>query len=51
MFIHYSFQILFIRMHLSEAFHVTNGVIQGGILSPYLFAVYLDDLSLELNNI
>ena len=29
----------------SEAFSVSNGVRQGGILSPYLFAVYMDDLS------
>jgi len=35
----------------SEAFHVSNGVRQGGVLSPYLFAVYLDDLSTEINNI
>jgi len=35
----------------SEAFHVSNGVRQGGVLSPYLFAVYLDDLSKEINNI
>jgi len=27
-----------------------KGVV-GGVLSPYLFAVYLDDLSNELNNI
>ena len=37
--------------HLSEPFLVTNGVRQMGVLSPYLFAVYLDDPSIELNNI
>jgi len=51
MFIHYLLKTLFIHMYLSEPFHVANGVIQGRVLSPYLFAVYLDDLSLELNNI
>jgi len=35
----------------SEPFHVSNGVRQGGVLRPCLFAVYLDDLSNELNNI
>jgi len=34
--------------HLSERFHVSNGVRQGG---PYLCAVYFDDLSNELNTI
>ena len=29
MYMHYSFQV-FIHMNLSEQFHVTNGVIQGG---------------------
>ena len=36
--------------HFSELFHVSNGVRQGGVLSQYLFTVYLDDLSDELNN-
>ena len=30
---------------------VTKGVRQGGILSPYLFCVYMDDLSNKLNNV
>ena len=33
----------------SEVFTVTNGVRQGGILSPYLFNVYMDELSVKLN--
>ena len=34
---------------VSQGFHTTNGVRQGGILSPYLFNVYLDDLSIALS--
>jgi len=34
--------------HFSEPFHVSNGVRQGGVLSPYLFVVYLDHLFNEL---
>ena len=30
---------------MSESFNVSNGVRQGGILSPYLFNLYMDDLS------
>ena len=30
---------------LSSSFRVTNGVRQGGILSPYLFNLYMDDIS------
>ena len=32
----------------SAYFNVSNGVCQGGILSPKLFAIYVDDLSHEL---
>ena len=35
---------------LSDTFTVSNGVRQCGILSPYLFNVYMDDLSSELNS-
>jgi len=49
MFIHHSFQLIYMY-NLSEPFHVTNGVRPGGVLRPYFFAVYLDDLSLELSN-
>ena len=29
---------------MSDSFSVSNGVRQGGILSPYMFCVYMDDL-------
>ena len=32
----------------STSFCVTNGVKQGGIISPMLFNLYMDDLSLKL---
>ena len=35
---------------LSDSFVVTNGVRQGGILSPLLFNVYMDGLSSSLSN-
>ena len=37
---------------VSSSFHVTNGVKQGGIISPVLFNVYvyMDDLSTSLND-
>ena len=31
-------------------FYVSNNVRQGGILSPYLFTVYVDDLGNSLDN-
>ena len=43
------------RMHIrwgntfSTSFCVLNGVIQGGIVSPVLFNVYMDDLNCALN--
>ena len=36
---------------ISNSFLVSNGVRQGGILSPYFFNVYMDDLSTRLNNL
>ena len=36
---------------LSQSFRVSNGVRQGEILSPYLFAVYIDQLSKYLNRV
>ena len=36
--------------HYSERFHVCNGVRQGGILSPYLFNVYMNELSEKLQH-
>ncbi len=33
---------------VSYKFTVSNGVRQGGILSPFLFNVYMDDLSVNL---
>ena len=34
----------------SDYFKVTNGVRQGSILSSFFFNVYMDDLSVKLNN-
>ena len=37
--------------NFSESFTVTNGVRQGGILSPHLFNLYMDNLSIKLNKL
>ena len=33
---------------VSNSFSVANGVRQGGVLSPILFTLYIDDLLLDL---
>ena len=35
---------------ISDAFNATNGVKQGGVLSPILFAIYMDELLIRLKN-
>ena len=35
----------------SDSFYCTNGVRQGGILSPFLFNLYVDDLSARLRSV
>ncbi len=36
---------------LSAPFSVSNGVCQGGVLSPILFTMYIDDLLVDLSNL
>ena len=36
---------------LSRSYKVTNSVRQDGVLSPFLFAIYMDDLSQKLNKL
>ena len=49
----YTSQTMYVRWNnvISSGFGVSNGVRQGGILSPYIFCVYMDDLSIKLNYI
>uniref|UniRef100_A0A8C6PLS6 Reverse transcriptase domain-containing protein n=1 Tax=Nothobranchius furzeri TaxID=105023 RepID=A0A8C6PLS6_NOTFU len=48
----YSHQLIQVKWgtEVSEPFSVSNGVRQGGILSPVLFNLYLDELSVTLND-
>ena len=39
------------RNHLSQYFELSNGVQQGGVLSPILFNIYIDKLLLELKGL
>jgi hypothetical protein len=46
----YSHQSVFVKWHdcESQMFGISNGVRQGGVLSPYLFIVYIRDLLLAV---
>ena len=37
--------------YFSDSFFVSNGVCKGGILSPYLFSLCIDDLTYNLNTV
>ena len=49
----YTSQTMYVRWNntMSTGFNVSNGVRQGGILSPYLFCIYVNELSKMLNKV
>ena len=47
--IHLAIHLVFGKTSVSEAFIASNGVHQGGVLSPYLLNLYMDGLSFILN--
>ena len=46
--LHFLFSAVLSMGTLSTSFRVTNGVRQGGVLSPILFTVYIDELMQQL---
>ena len=46
----YTYQTLCVRWNskVSQAFSISNGVKQGGVISPILYCLYTDDLLLRL---
>jgi len=46
----YRKQTMQVNNNYPSCFTVTNGIRQGGVLSPYLYAVYLDEVSDQLGS-
>ena len=49
----YSHQLVSVKWQnaISGSFHVANGVKQGGILSPYLFRIYIREMAASITNL